>query len=114
MYSSKPPPTIISNASKTRIEKLVSEAVSSGASVIYRGKNDAPGSRLGPIVVGDMRESMKMWQDEVFGNAVGCMTFNTDDEAIEIANRGGYGLSGAIFTKDLRRALALAKRIESG
>ena len=42
------------------------------------------------------------------------MIVNSDEEAIEIANRGGYGLSAAVFTEDLRKGLRIAKRLESG
>lgn len=57
---------------------------------------------------------MDMWNDESFAPLAACLTVGIDDEAVALANQGGYGLSAAIFTEDLRKGFALAKRIESG
>ena len=57
---------------------------------------------------------MLVWQDESFASLASCMIVNDDEEAVRIANKGGYGLSAAVFTEDLRKGLSLARKIESG
>jgi acyl-CoA reductase-like NAD-dependent aldehyde dehydrogenase len=117
-----PPPTLVSAASKDRVRALISEALSSGANIIHgsfdsesaQGPNQETSVRMAPIILGDASERMQVWQDESFASLAACMIVNDDDEAVRIANKGGYGLSAAVFTEDLRKGLALAKKIESG
>ena len=119
--------TVISSTSKSRLHSLVSEALSTGAHLLYGNTNDNDdGKTLGdlqgesarvhfaPVVLGGMKEDMLMWQEEVFGPVVGVMIAADEDEAVKMANTTGYGLSAAVFTRDLRKGLALAKRLESG
>ena len=117
------PPTLVSSASKERVEKLVSEALSSGAHVIHGpavtngdhvNGTETKGVHMAPTVLGGTNESMRIWQDESFASLAACIVVDSDDEAVAVANRGGYGLSAAIFTEDLRKGFKLAKRIESG
>ena len=53
-------------------------------------------------------------QEEIFGPVLAVSTYNSEDEAIAIANNSIYGLNGAIFSRDVEKALALAGRIEDG
>jgi acyl-CoA reductase-like NAD-dependent aldehyde dehydrogenase len=73
-----------------------------------------PGVRMPPILLGGVKEDMKVWQDEAFASLAACMVVDSDEEAIRIANSGGYGLSASVFTEDLRKGLAMAKKIQSG
>lgn len=57
---------------------------------------------------------MPIWQEEAFAPLAACIIVNSDEEAVDMANRGGYGLSAAVFTEDLRKGLKIAKRLESG
>lgn len=114
------PPTLVSSASKARVQALISGALSSGANIIHGTFDESKGAeqetsvRMAPIFLGDAKEDMQVWQDESFASLAACMIVKDDDEAVRIANTGGYGLSAAVFTEDLRKGLALAKRIESG
>ncbi len=101
----------------------MSDALSTGAHVFHgnkddtdpdKSKEDDPGVRFAPTVLEGMTEDMAIWHDEAFGPIVGLMVAQSEDEAVEMANKTGYGLSAAVFTRDLRKGLALAKRIESG
>lgn len=112
------PPTLVNTASKTRVEALVSSAVASGAHFISgsaetKVPTDA-GVRLTPAILGGVKEDMALWQEEAFASVAACMVFETEDEAIRLANSSGYGLSASVFTEDLRRGLAMAKKIQSG
>jgi acyl-CoA reductase-like NAD-dependent aldehyde dehydrogenase len=112
------PPTLVNTASKTRVEALVSSAVASGAHFISgSAETKVPadaGVRLAPAILGGVKEDMAVWQEEAFASVATCMVFETDDEAIRLANSSGYGLSASVFTEDLRRGLAMAKKIQSG
>lgn len=116
------PPTLVNTASKTRVQTLVSSAIASGAHFIS-GSNPADvdaslpsgcGVRMAPAILGGVKEDMSIWQEEAFASVAACMTFDSEDEAIRLANGSGYGLSASVFTEDLRRGFALARRIQSG
>jgi len=113
-------PKLVTAASKARIQRIVSSAISSGAHIIYGDKDstregdNSIGSTFTPVVLGGVREDMDTWQEEAFAPLAACMIVKDVDEAIRVANRGGYGLSASVFTKDLRKGLALARKLESG
>lgn len=117
-----PPPTLVSIASKARVEAIISGALSSGANLIHgsfdnkSSKNPSEESsvRMAPVILGGVKEDMRVWQDESFASLAACMIVDDDEEAVRVANRGGYGLSAAIFTEDLRKGLSLARKLESG
>ncbi|OJJ07762.1 hypothetical protein ASPVEDRAFT_33953 [Aspergillus versicolor CBS 583.65] len=66
------------------------------------------------VILTDVQPSMRIYHEESFGPAVSLIPYENDDEALRIANDTDYGLSSAIFTRDLRKAIRLAKRIETG
>ncbi|KAJ6009990.1 hypothetical protein N7499_004611 [Penicillium canescens] len=117
--TSTQPPTLVNTASKTRVEALISSAVAAGAHFISGSATPIPttsdsGVRMAPAVLGGVKEDMALWQEESFASVAACMPFESEDEAIRLANGSGYGLSASVFTEDLRRGLAMAKRIQSG
>ncbi|KAJ5591900.1 uncharacterized protein N7459_002269 [Penicillium hispanicum] len=112
------PPTLINTGSKMRVDALIMNAVTEGAHFIS-GSVDMTypadsGVHMAPTIIGGVREGMPLWQEEAFAPVAACMVFETEDEAIRLANGSGYGLSASVFTEDLRRGLAMAKRIQSG
>ncbi|KAJ5210004.1 Aldehyde dehydrogenase N-terminal [Penicillium cf. griseofulvum] len=111
------PPTLVNTASKTRVEALIASAISAGAHFISGSADSVPtdsGVRMAPAVLGGVKEDMALWQEESFASVAACMPFDSEEEAIRLANGSGYGLSASVFTEDLRRGLAMAKRIQSG
>lgn len=112
------PPTLVNTASKTRVGALISGALAAGAHFISgSAETKLPtdsGVRMAPVVLGDVKESMDLWQEEAFASVAACMIFESEDEAIRLANSSGYGLSASVFTENLRKGLAMAKRIQSG
>ena len=72
------------------------------------------GNLASPTIFADVKPSMSVAQDEMFGPAVCVMPFDTTEEAIRIANDSAFGLSGAIHTKDVEYGAELAKQIDSG
>ncbi|OAF57199.1 hypothetical protein VC83_05918 [Pseudogymnoascus destructans] len=121
--SSAPPsdaPTLVSAASKARVQALVTSSLAAGAHLIH-GSVDAAeldekasSIRLAPVVVGGAGDEDPLWLDESFASLAACRVVSSDEEAVEVANSGGYGLSAAVFTEDLRRGFRLAKKLESG
>jgi betaine-aldehyde dehydrogenase len=67
-----------------------------------------------PTVVLADDPAMPVWREEVFGPVVAVMPFDTEDEAVRLANDTEYGLSGSIYTNDLGRALRVSRGIEAG
>ncbi|RMJ26537.1 Dehydrogenase [Aspergillus sp. HF37] len=119
-----PPPTLVNTASKTRVGGLISSALSGGAHLIHgvdpasaNSSSDTQpdsGVRMAPVLLGGVKEDMPVWQEEAFASLAACMVVASDEEAVRIANSSGYGLSASVFTEDLRRGLAMAKKIQSG
>lgn len=100
---------------KTQADTLarqIQKGVEEGARPVLRGKME--GNVASPTIFADVRPEMSIAQNEMFGPAVCVMPFDTTEEAIEIANRSAYGLSGAIHTRDVERGAELAKQIDSG
>ena len=121
--SSTTPPKVVSAASKKRLDSVVSDAVSHGAQVLAGGSlndggsdgsNGPAASIFAPTILADVADEMQVWRDETFGPIAAYRVVETENEAIEAANNTGYGLSAAVFTKDLRKGLAVAKRLETG
>ncbi|CAG7924480.1 unnamed protein product [Penicillium olsonii] len=110
------PPTLVNVASKARVEALISGAVGAGAHFISGSDSNgaSEGVRLAPAVLGGVREDMAVWQEESFASVAAVMPFDSEEEAIRLANSSGYGLSASVFTEDLRKGLRMAKRIQSG
>lgn len=72
------------------------------------------GNYLLPAVYTHVNAGMRLMQEEVFGPVVGIMPFDTEDEAIRFANDSPYGLSGSLWTRDIGRALRVARAVETG
>lgn len=114
------PPTLVNAASKARIEAVVRDALASGAHIVHgtfdetEKTSQATSIRMPPLVLGGVKQDMKVWQEENFASVASYMIVDSDEEAIRIANSGGYGLSAAVFTEDLRKGLAIARKIQSG
>ncbi len=74
----------------------------------------AKGNYLTPAVYVDVNLNMRIMREEVFGPVVGIMPFEGEAEAIQLANDTPYGLSGSLWTRDIGRALRVARSIETG
>ena len=92
--------------------KQVQKGIDEGARPVLRGKVD--GNVASPTVFADVKPSMWVARNEMFGPAVCVMPFDTPEEAIKIANDSPYGLSGAIHTRDAEHGAELAKHIHTG
>ena len=104
--------SVIDRAAVERVERLVDDAVAAGARALVRGVPD--GTILSPVVVDHVTPEMELFHEESFGPSVSITRVKDADEAVGLANDTAYGLSSAVFGRDLARAIDVARRIESG
>ncbi|MBL8547707.1 MAG: NAD-dependent succinate-semialdehyde dehydrogenase [Hyphomonadaceae bacterium] len=98
-----------------KVERMVAEALASGANALTGGKKHAAGAQFyTPTVLADVTREMRVNTEEIFGPVAPLIRFKTEDEAVSIANDTPFGLASYFFTKDVHRAWRVAERIESG
>jgi acyl-CoA reductase-like NAD-dependent aldehyde dehydrogenase len=105
--------SVVGKATVERVQQLVRDAVTHGARVLC-GEGDADGTVMKGIVVDKVTPDMSLFREESFGPQVSITRVKSADEAVRLANDTEYGLSAAIFSRDVAKAIELAKRIESG
>lgn len=109
------PPQLISITSASRNRCLVQDALDKGAQALYRGDDGNSGeSRMAPVILERVTKEMKLFGDESFGPSCSLFEVSSDEEAIEMANDTPYGLTSAVFTRDLARGFRYARQIVSG
>jgi acyl-CoA reductase-like NAD-dependent aldehyde dehydrogenase len=95
-----------------RVEGWIREAVAQGATLVIGGERE--GAMLRPAILDNVKPTMRISREELFGPAVALTPFADIDEAIRLANDTEFGLSAGIFTQDIDRALRFAKEVDSG
>lgn len=95
-----------------RVRGMVDDAVAKGALLVSGGEVD--GTIMQPALLDHVTPAMQLYRDESFGPVVGVVRVHSVEEAVTVANDSEYGLSAAVFGRDVVRALAVARQIDSG
>jgi aldehyde dehydrogenase (NAD+) len=108
---------VISAAQRDRCQRYVDLAVQAGAKVVSGGKRPAAPARgffFEPTILDTPDNSNPAAQEEIFGPVVSVIGYRDVDHAVEMANDSVYGLSGYVYGKDARQAVAVATRLRTG
>ena len=108
---------LISSAHWQRVEHSVRSAEQDGARLLAGGRRPdelKSGNFFLPTVFGDVLPKMALYNDEVFGPVCSITPYDTEAEAIRKANDSSYGLNGSVWSRDIGRALRVAKGVRTG
>jgi benzaldehyde dehydrogenase (NAD) len=103
---------VINDQQLDRVSGIVDRTIAAGAKATTGGTHE--GRFYRPTVLTGVTPEMAAFAEEIFGPVAPITTFKTDEEAIELANRTEYGLSSAIFSNDVDRAMKIAERLNTG
>jgi len=109
---------LVSHIQFGRVQALIEAGVAEGAKLLVGGPGKPEGFETGyfvkPTIFADVNNTMKIARDEVFGPVLAIMPFDTEEEAIAIANDTNYGLAAYVQTGDPKRAERVASRLRAG
>jgi aldehyde dehydrogenase (NAD+) len=109
---------VVSRAQYERVLGYIHRALEEGARLVIGGADRPAGAGAGyfvaPTVFSDVRTDMTIAQEEIFGPVLAVMPYDSEEEAIEIANGTAYGLSAGVWSGDPKRAQRVAMRLRSG
>ncbi len=109
---------LVSHIQYGRVQNLIEAGISEGARVLVGGAGKPAGYETGyfvrPTIFADVRNDMRIAREEVFGPVLALIPFDTEEEAIAIANDTPYGLAAYVQTGDAKRAERVASRLKAG
>jgi len=109
---------LASAAQRDRVNGYIQKGIDEGAKVVVGGVGVPEGCTTGyyvkPTVFSNVTNSMTIARDEIFGPVLSIIAYDTEEEAIQIANDTVYGLSGAVWAADKDKAIKIARRIRTG
>jgi acyl-CoA reductase-like NAD-dependent aldehyde dehydrogenase len=108
---------LVSAPQRQRVEGYIRKGVQEGARLVAGGKRPAEFTRghyLEPTIFADVQPKMTIAQEEIFGPVLAVLPYDSEDEAIAIANDTIYGLAGGVWSGDKERALRVARRMRTG
>lgn len=106
---------LVNRAAVDKVQRLVNEAVAAGARTVIGGQPlHGPGCFYPPTVLVNVSPDAAILREEIFGPVAVLVPFDTEDDAVRLANDTEYGLVAYLYTGDLKRGLAVADRLEAG
>lgn len=106
---------MISALQKQRVRDFIRDGQAEGAQLVFGGESiEGPGHFIRPCMFTAIAPHMRIAREEVFGPLLSVFRFDDEESLVRIINGTPYGLSGSIWTRDIERALRLARHIDSG
>ncbi|MEV0945280.1 aldehyde dehydrogenase [Rhodococcus sp. NPDC049939] len=108
---------LISEKQRNRVEDYIAKGKEQGARIVLGGGRPEgfdKGWYVEPTIFADVDNSMTIAREEIFGPVLAVIPYDSEEEAIEIANDSDYGLAGSVFTTDIEHGFAIAKQIRTG
>jgi succinate-semialdehyde dehydrogenase / glutarate-semialdehyde dehydrogenase len=106
---------LIDDKARTKVRELLDDAVAKGAKVLTGGQpQPGPGYFFSPTVLTDVPRNARLQKEEIFGPVAPITTFDSDNDAVRMANDTEYGLVAYVFTRDLSRAVRVSEALEYG
>ena len=111
--------TLVSRQQRDRVKDYIEIGLGEGAAIVIGGTAPddpalADGAYLLPTVFDGVDNDMRIAREEIFGPVVSVIPFDTEEEALRLANATPYGLSGSIWSRDIGKALRAAKALQAG
>jgi aldehyde dehydrogenase (NAD+) len=109
---------VVSDVQFNKIQALIESGIKEGATLVTGGTGRPEGLNRGyyvrPTVFGDVMPSMTIAREEIFGPVLAIMPYDSEEQAIEIANDTVYGLSANVESKDIEHARKVARQLRAG
>lgn len=106
---------LINEAALSKVEAHLLDAIAKGARIATGGnRHSRGGTFFEPTVVTDVTRDMRVQHEETFGPIAPLFEFETEDEAVKLANDTEFGLAGYFYAKDISRVWRVAERLETG
>jgi acyl-CoA reductase-like NAD-dependent aldehyde dehydrogenase len=109
---------LASAAQRDRVRAFIRKGIEEGATLVSGGPDAPVGQEKGfyvkPTVFADVTSEMTIAREEIFGPVLAVISYDTEEEAIRIANDTVYGLSGGVWSGDVERAKRVARRLRTG
>jgi succinate-semialdehyde dehydrogenase/glutarate-semialdehyde dehydrogenase len=106
---------LINSAAIAKVEALVGDAVEKGAKILVGGGLDNAGPLFyRPSVIGDVTPDMEIVREEIFGPVAALVRFDTEADAVKLANDTPFGLAAYLFSQNLSRAWRVAEKLDAG
>ncbi len=108
---------LVTQHQRDRVEGYIASGLAEGAKIVLGGGRPTAMTKgwfVEPTIFVDVKSSMSIAQEEIFGPVLVILSYTNEEEAIAIANDSTYGLSGSVWTTDLARGMAIARQMQTG